>query len=297
MPTHNALSYERFTAAADELVAAGTKPSLLTQRMLRDKVGGSFSTIVGYLKTYKDAHPELVPHPNLPPELLSSIQTVLTRERNAVRGECANQLTFLQQQNDELTADLAAAEVALERHSVESQQLATARDSALGQVSQLLEQVHDLKAELASAQHRSQAALRQANAAQSQTDVAQGSLVELRQQTEAQLTAMRAELSGRAVEVAELHQSTRVTEVQLAEARALLEAERAARAALDERLAQAEDSLRSHQTQAITSAVATAEVSSLTQQLVGLQRENATLQALVQSVVVPHQAQRVAAGG
>lgn len=297
MPTHNALSYERFTAAADELVTAGTKPSLLTQRMMRDKVGGSFSTIVSYLKTYKDAHPELVPHPNLPPEILSAIQAALTRERNTVRGECADQLTFLQQQHDELGDELAAAEEMLERRGDESLQLASERDSARGQVSQLLEQVHALKADLARAQQRADAAQQHASMAQSQVDVAKGSLAELREQTESRLSAMRSELNGRAAEVAELLRSARSTEVQLAEARALLEAERAARAALDERLAQAEDSLRSHQTQAITSAVATAEVGSLTQQLVGLQRENATLQALVQTVVVPHQAQRVAAGG
>jgi chromosome segregation ATPase len=287
LPTHNALSYERFAAAADELVASGTKTNRLSYRMLRDKVGGSNSTIEKYLRTYRASHPEPDLHATIPSDLLTAIQSAIARERTAVLGECAEQLAFEQKQKIELHADLSSAEDALERRDVDMAQLATDRDSARGQCAQLLEQVSTLREELTIVLQQAESAKRQADVAQSQLDVFKGSVEELREQTEARLSIMRSDLSAYTAQLKEANCHAKDAEVKLADARAHLEAERTANNALNERLAQAVDSLQSHQAQSVKAAVDAATVNALKQQLAVLQRENTTLQTLVRTLAAP----------
>lgn len=291
MPSHNALTYDRFAAGADELVASGVKPSRLTYRMLREKVGGSNSTIEKYLKAYLDSRPNSDLHKSIPPELVMTVTSVLARERSAAQSEFAEQLAFVEKQKDELLADLSGAEEVVEERTKQLVELATERDSARGQCAQLLDQLASVKEELSAALQQLEFVKHQASAGQSQLDVSKGTVEELRTQTEARLSAMRSELSAYATQSKDANRHAKEVEVKLAEARVHLEAERTARITLNERLCLTEAALQNHQTQAVKAAVDAAQVSSLKQQLALVQRGNATLEALVKTLVTPEQHQ------
>lgn len=284
MPTHNKLTYERFAAGADELVAAGTKPSRLTYRMLREKVGGSFTTIEGFLNTYRQSHPEVEVDRSIPPDLHAALRAALARQRVEVEQAFAEQLSFEKRLNSELHDGLLSAEERLERLDEELQRRTTERDSSLGQCTEVQAQVHALKEELTDALQRAEDVSRDALVAQSQLDVAKGSDKEFREQAEARLSSLRKELTCVTGQLKEANGQTKEAEVKLAEVRAHLEAEREAKAALKDQLSQTIASLQRHHAESVKAAVDAAEVESLRAQLSVVERGNNTLQKLLQSL-------------
>ena len=231
------ISYEAFEQAADELVRGGKKPSQLTVVTMREKVGGSNTTIMKFLAVYRAARPEpRVVLKELPENVVASLRTAFEDVATQARQEPDERLVTAEANLATMTTENEALEAQLAELQEAVRALATERDTLTGQRDQQAAEIEALKADVAGVSEKAAAAERELSVARSQVEAGNGRMAELREQSREQLNRVDGELTAARERVEQLMTSLRAAENSAAVAGAQLEAEHQAKAGVDKHL-------------------------------------------------------------
>ena len=238
MAKPESITYDSVEQAANELRGAGITP---TVRLVRQKVGGSNTTILRHLNVWKAANPPARHQVReIPAELVSALETTLGRIEATARAEIQGQLVDAQNTLDDVTGENEELQERNAELQGQNSSLASERDRLKGQVAEQASELQSLRDAVAREQAAAEGARVEQAKAQLRVEGADARLTELAERER----ALRSELTTAQAE----HTSTRdarvLAERDAAVNRAQLEAERGVRAAAESRIAELQSELQ-----------------------------------------------------
>lgn len=221
--TNPDVTFEAVERVSNALVAEGLRP---TVRAVRERLGGSNSTLVRHLRSWNEARDTVQRQPrDLPGELVLAVRRALAEAEQASRAEAVMQLEATQQTVDELLQENGALERRLEAMELDLSQVRTERDGQKGKLEQAAEERTMMAGELLGERQRSMAAQADLAKARVRVELSEATLAELRERE----NALRQDLARASTEALEL--------------RALLAAEQVSKAGIAAQLASEQASL------------------------------------------------------
>lgn len=231
MAKPDSVTYELVEQAANELRGAGVTP---TVRLVRDKVGGSNTTILRHLNAWKAANPPARHQVReIPIEVVTALESALNRVESTARAEVQAQLVEIQGTLEDITGeneDLQERNAELhEQNAV----LTSERDTLKGHVAEQAIELKTLRETVAREQAAAEAARVEQAKAQLRVEGADARLAEYQERER----ALREQLAAAQAELGAMRDGRAAAERTAAVNAAQLEAERAAHANLGTRLA------------------------------------------------------------
>jgi colicin import membrane protein len=264
--SHQDVTYEAVEKACAAIIGQGVRP---TVRAVRERLGGSNSTLVRHLRSWNEARATLERQPqDLPAELLTTLRRCISAAEDAARAGAQEQVAAAQQtvddllrDNEELGGRLADSDAALA--AVRSE-----RDSARGQFEAVGAEREAARRELEGLQASTLALQAELTRAVARLDGSQAALVESRaREADARQEAERARRERN-----DVADRLKAEEVGTAGLNAQLAAERAAHAQVQGALQAAQASLEEQRPMACRVAAAEATAAELRSTVEMLQR-------------------------
>lgn len=194
------ITKEQVFAAANQLVAQGTHPSI---NAVRDVLGtGSNGTIHKHLKEWTDARPtQKAPEFVLPVELTNSLGKVIEQEKAKAAKEVEDKLAQVQAQADTLADDVERLEAQLDAEQEAAAALTAERDEQAATIGALRLELRQLELHLQGEQQAKNAAHLEVAGARLKLEAQGKEITELTTAlTEARKTAETAESAKRDAE-------------------------------------------------------------------------------------------------
>ena len=281
-----AVTYEQVAAIANALYAAGDRDpgtravrEELAKRAGPGGITGSPNTIQRHLDQWrtKDKPLEAQEIPQLPPQVAADLQRALNAAASMAREKVEERLAQVMGELDELATTGEANETRIEQLTQELVTRTSERDSMQGQLTERTNEVDELKAALASTTEKLTRLETELHAAQTAAQEATGRVEEIRSSTDKQLESMRAEREQATHAKAEAEKDSVGTKVRL-------EAEREAKAAVEQRVAELVAAIARLEPEATRAAAASVEVAGLRREL---ERQDTTI-TMLQSLLNPN---------
>jgi colicin import membrane protein len=129
------VTYEAVAKVSNELISEGLKPSV---RAVRERLGGSNTTLVRHLRTWHEARDAVQRQPrDLPGELVLAVRRAMSEVETNARAEAGLQMDIAHKTIDELLAESEALEQRLKVVASESAAAECAADEGRGRESEL----------------------------------------------------------------------------------------------------------------------------------------------------------------
>jgi chromosome segregation ATPase len=230
MARQDGVTFEAVEQAANELRGAGVLP---TVRLLREKVGGSNTTVLRHFTAWKAANPPARHQPReIPIEIVAAVESALARAEAAARAEIQAQLVEVQTTLDDVTRENEYLQDQAASLQAAKTALTTERDTLRGQLAEQVAEMQSLRESLA----REQAAAEAARVGQAKAQLlVDGATSRISEQQERE-REVRQELARLQDQAAAARDARAVSEQRAAVAEAQLAAERTERQASEARL-------------------------------------------------------------
>lgn len=253
MARTDGVTYEAVEQAANELRGAGLVP---TVRVLREKVGGSNTTVLKHLTAWKAANPPAKHQAReIPIEIVAAVESALNRAEAAARSEIQAQLVEMQATLEDISAE---NEDLQDRNSglIDANAGVTSeRDTLKGQLAEQTTELQALREAVSREQAAAEAARVELAKAQLRVDGADTRVAEIQErerETRQELLRVQGEFGSLREARASAEQRAAVLEAQL-------DGERGARQASEARLTALQQDL-----QAVTASVGKAAAAEAT---------------------------------
>lgn len=144
--TQRDVTFDAVEKVSNALIAEGLKP---TVRAVRERLGGSHTTLVRHLRTWNEARSALEHQArDLPGELVLAMRRSLNAAESAGRAQLLQQLEASQHTADELAQESEALCEQLQAAEIEAATLRSERDGLLGKLEAAAERQEDVSQEL-----------------------------------------------------------------------------------------------------------------------------------------------------